>query len=410
MESETKSNKRKRLDEESDESKQEKRPRLDDTFEKHEEILRNNNTTAVSKAPTPILDNINDTESNKTEEDESDRCISVSESKNGKENAVFIKMPAKSDTCCLPVIDIEKEDGAIEMTASARSLYSKEYLNDKEIPNYDASISSTIVSESKNDDESKGGDTKAEKDDLKMALDTVKGGDIKFDTIYTFQEEEARLDICVEKQIEINRLETGNTNEGLISLEELNVQIEQRDVSDANLVENECKDLVSTTESDNRNTTSEASANEKDEERFLYRLLRPSESYNKGIEPKDVYSNTSINEHVACGSSDGVKSKYISCSKTRDAIRRLASYIKPALRSQLRHIVRIDKTKLDDDCEIYDLTEYLVSTRYLRSDSAKRYSLDYDEVLLAPSREIPVRCFTKVGAVLNGKINWIDDA
>uniref|UniRef100_A0A8W8NU59 Uncharacterized protein n=1 Tax=Magallana gigas TaxID=29159 RepID=A0A8W8NU59_MAGGI len=170
MESETKSNKRKRLDEESDESKQEKRPRLDDTFEKHEETLRNNNTTAVSKAPTPILDNINDTESNKTEEDESYRFISVSESKNGKENAVFIKMPAKSDACCLPVIDIEKEDGAIEMTASARSLYSKDYLNDEEIRNYDASISSTIVSESKSDDESKGRDTKAEKDDLKMAF------------------------------------------------------------------------------------------------------------------------------------------------------------------------------------------------------------------------------------------------
>lgn len=230
--------------------------------------MRNNNTTAVSKAPTPILDNINDTESNKTEEDESDRCISVSESKNGKENAVFIKMPAKSDACCLPVIDIEKEDRAIEMTASARSLYSKDYLNDEEIRNYDASISSTIVSESKSDDESKGRDTKAEKDDLKMALDTVKSGDIKFDTIYTFQEEEARLDICVEKQIEINRLETGNTNEGLISLEKLNAQIEQRDVSDANLVENECEDLVSTTESENRNTTSEASVNEKDEERF----------------------------------------------------------------------------------------------------------------------------------------------
>lgn len=175
-------------------------------------------------------------------------------------------------------------------------------------------------------------------------------------------------------------------------------------------MENECKNLVSTTESENQSTTSEASGQEDnaiDEERFLYRLLRRGESYNKGIEPKNVYSNTSINNHVAYGSSDGVKSRYISCSKTRDAIYRFASYIKPVLRFQLRHIVRINETKLDDDCEIYDLTEDSVSTRYLRYESVRRHARDYAEVLLAPSHEIPVWCFILAGSVQDGKIKWI---
>lgn len=99
-------------------------------------------------------------------------------------------------------------------------------------------------------------------------------------------------------------------------------------------MENEGGNLVSTTESENQNTTSEASGQEDnviDEKMFSYRLIRPGESYNMGIEPKNIYSNTSINNHVANGSSDGVKSRYISCSKTRDAINRFASYIKPAL-------------------------------------------------------------------------------
>lgn len=92
----------------------------------------------------------------------------------------------KFDICCLFVIDIEKEDGVIEMIVSVWFLYFKEYLNDKEIFNYDVSILFIIVFEFKNDDELKGGDIKVEKDDLKMVLDMVKGGDIKFDIIYIF--------------------------------------------------------------------------------------------------------------------------------------------------------------------------------------------------------------------------------
>lgn len=233
----------------------------------------NNKSTAVFKTETPLLDKIKDTESNETEQDESYRCISVSESKNEKGNAVFINMPAKSDACCLLVIEKEKEDGAIEMTARAQSLDFKDHHNDEEVRDYYISLSSTIVSESKNNDESKGRDTKAEEDDLEIESVTGKGSDIKFDTINAVQEEDASLDNSVEHNLE----EKGITNKGIISLEvleESNVQMEHSDISDATLMENECKDLVSTTESENQITTSEASGqgdNAIDEERFLYR-------------------------------------------------------------------------------------------------------------------------------------------
>lgn len=105
-----------------------------------------------------------------------------------------------------------------------------------------------------------------------------------------------------------------------------------------------------------------------------------------------------------------MESKYISCSKTRDGINKFASIIRKKQRSQLRYIIRIDKFKLDDDCKIYDLTEESVRTEHLHSERAKRHSLPFDEVLLSPSREIPVGCFTKVANVKDGAKIWNNDA
>lgn len=104
------------------------------------------------------------------------------------------------------------------------------------------------------------------------------------------------------------------------------------------------------------------------------------------------------------------KSKYISCSKTRTGINRFASFIRRTSRFQLRYIVRIDKTKLGEDCKIYDLTEEPVREKYLQSDPAIRHSRRFDEVLLAPLCEIPVECFTKVATVQHGNRKWDDDA
>lgn len=117
-----------------------------------------------------------------------------------------------------------------------------------------------------------------------------------------------------------------------------------------------------------------------------------------------------MDDHVAYGSRDFVESKYISGSKTRDGINKFATIIETDLRSQLRYIIRIDKTKFDDDCKIYDLTEESVRTEHLHSERAKKHSLRFDEVLLSPSREIPVGCFTKVANVKDGAKIWNNDA
>lgn len=415
MESQTNSNKRKRLEEEPDEEKQEKRQRLDDTTKNIDEVLKNK-SAVLSNAETHKVDNKDDRQTNQTEQDAPRRCISVTESKKEKENAVLINMPAKVDACSLPIIDSENEEGAIKMTASARSLDSRDDNNDGDVRNSDARCSSTTISESKNTDESKGRDIQIEKEDLGIELGIEKGGNINSVTHDAVQENEDRLDNCVEEQIGNNLEEKGITNEIDISpevLEESHVQIEKGDESDANLVENECDDSDSTPESGNQTVTSEKSGNEHneiEEGRFLYRLLKPSEDYNHGLRPKNFNSNTSIDYHVAHGSGDFVESKYISCSKTRDGIKEFASIIKKDLRYQLRYIIRIDKTKLDDDCKIYDLTEESVRTEHLHSERAKRHSLRFDEVLLAPSREIPVGCFTKVATVHNGAKVWNDGA
>lgn len=165
-------------------------------------------------------------EFNQTEQDESYRCISVSESKKEKENAVFINMHAKSVAFSFPVIENDKEYSAIKMTAGARSLDLRDDLNDEEVRDSDVSLSPTTVSESKNDDESKGRDTKAEEVNLEIESDKGKGGDIKFDTIDDVQVKEASLYNCVEHQNQINLQETGISNKGPISLgvlEESNV-------------------------------------------------------------------------------------------------------------------------------------------------------------------------------------------
>lgn len=139
-------------------------------------------------------------------------------------------------------------------------------------------------------------------------------------------------------------------------------------------------------------------------------MLRPGESLNHGIEPKDLNSDTTIDDHVACGSRDGFKSKYISCSKTRTGINRFASIIRWTSRFQLRYIVRIDKTKLGEDCKIYDLTEESVREKYPQSDTAIKHYRHFDEELLVPSCKIPVDCFTKVATVQHRIKKWDDDA
>ena len=122
------------------------------------------------------------------------------------------------------------------MTASARSLDSRDDMNDGDVRNSDAMCFSTTIAESKNTDESKGRDIQVEKGYLGIESGIEKGGNINSVTHDAVQENECSLNNCVEGQIGNNE-ENGITNKMLISpevLEESNVQTEQKDIQNSN--------------------------------------------------------------------------------------------------------------------------------------------------------------------------------
>lgn len=406
MDIETKTPKRKRLDEdeESDDEKQEKRPRLEPS-KQHNKVTKAKDITVLSQADIPLFHEIDDKESTQNEPEPPGISFAVTESKEEKEN-----LPEKSEICILSLTECEVEDNGIEIDNIA---HLSDDLKDEVLAESDAIRSSSAVTETERDDECLGKDTQAGESGFGNKSETEKGGDFKFDQTDSPNERENSLDNCLQLQV-ANKVEVeDHTAKGLTSPEiskESEVTIGHEDVPDAE--ENECNTSVSSTGAENQPVSNEKSGQEDyvdDEERYLYRLLKPGDSWDHVIQPKDPGSETSIDYHVSFGSRDFVRSKYISCSKTRSGIRNFAAIIKRALRSQLRYIVRIDKTKLGDDCEIIDLTNESVRIKHLHSDSARKHSLRFDEVLLAPSCEIPVECITKVATVQHGTTNWIDD-
>lgn len=100
-------------------------------------------------------------------------------------------MSAMSDDCSLPIIESENEEGEIKITASARSLESRDDNNDGDVRNSDAMCFSTTISESKNTDESKGRDIQVGKEDFEIESGIEKGGDMKFVTHDAVQEKKA---------------------------------------------------------------------------------------------------------------------------------------------------------------------------------------------------------------------------
>lgn len=412
IEMKTESRKRKRTGEESDDEKQEKRSRFDNISEKHNDDLKTKSSIAFLGAEGPTLDEIEDKEPVQTEPETPDNSFAENESKAKKENAIFMNMPTESEVCTLLFTDKEKNISGTEKTNIDQSLYSQDDLNGKVVGGYKAIRSSPTTSETENDDQSectgKQGKTKA----FGNESDTEKGGDLIFHKIDSAQERKTTFDNCTEHEIEQNLKEKNYKNNWHISHDKMGqkeVQIEQINAPDVNSIENEYTSSVCTLE--NQIVTIDESVdrdNNENEEMFLYRMLKPGESYHHGIKPDDVLSNTSIEDHVAYGSCDEVKSKYISCAKTISGIKKFAYLIKVGWRPQSRSIVKIDKTKLSDDCKIFDLTEQSIRSKYLRSDRAKKFALRFEEVLLAPSCAIPVKCITEVATVQNGTIHWIE--
>lgn len=133
----------------------------------------------------------------------------------------------------------------------------------------------------------------------------------------------------------------------------------------------------------------------------MYRVLRDDESYTDGLYPKDIYSQVSLIDHVEHGSRKGHKSKFISCCKTKNGVKRMAGYI-----NSTKHVVRINVTKLDSkNVTVIDLTNWRIRQQQnlKASQRACNYAEMYEEVILQPVNHIPAECVEKIGIVKDFK-------
>lgn len=89
---------------------------------------------------------------------------------------------------------------------------------------------------------------------------------------------------------------------------------------------------------------------------YVYRLLRPDESYENDIEAKDTNSNTSVFDHVVYGSR-GPESRYISTCGSLQALMDLKSKSRSP-----GDMIKIDINNLPDDIEIIDHRKNIVFT------------------------------------------------
>lgn len=133
----------------------------------------------------------------------------------------------------------------------------------------------------------------------------------------------------------------------------------------------------------------------------MYRVLRDDESYTDGLYPKDIYSQVSLIDHVEHGSRKGHKSKFISCCKTKNGVKRMAGYI-----NSTKPVVRINVTKLDSkNVTVIDLTNWRIRQQQnlKASQRACNYAEMYEEVILQPVNHIPAECVEKIGIVKDNK-------
>lgn len=122
----------------------------------------------------------------------------------------------------------------------------------------------------------------------------------------------------------------------------------------------------------------------------LYRLLRPEEEENfktDGLSAKDINSTVSVNDHVTNGSR-GPPSKYISCSKSEEAIMDFAS----KSITQPQTIVKIQIDPDDPSIEIIDLTDRGTLDEHVYVESGRNFARKFDEVLI--KGHIPPECIS----------------
>ncbi|XP_062607726.1 myb-like protein X [Saccostrea cucullata] len=220
--------------------------------------------------------------------------------------------------------------------------------------------------------------------------------------ILSEKESSKNYDIYIEKD--------GDTNVSESTLIVKEIVIEENGPAPESLDHSERKEEVSGSLEKNDDGTKDRNdpKDKDDSEKYLYRLLRPEETYNYGIFPKNRHSSTSLEDHVRSGSSSNIRSKFISCSKSLDKIRLFAGMIRRSLRHELRHIVRIDRTLMGSDLEEIDLTDTSVRETRLMSERSRKNSLRFEEIILVPTECIPAASVKRIGHVQNGSIH-IDD-
>lgn len=120
----------------------------------------------------------------------------------------------------------------------------------------------------------------------------------------------------------------------------------------------------------------------------LYRLLRFDENPSDGLQAKDPNSSVCVEDHVTNGSSyDAKPSKYISCSKSLEAVSRFAKYQQPIVKIELptKHSLRI-----------IDLTDLATLKMHIpmSNEKGRNFANAFQEVLI--EGYIPPECISVV--------------
>ena len=117
---------------------------------------------------------------------------------------------------------------------------------------------------------------------------------------------------------------------------------------------------------------------------ILYRLLRDNEDPSMGLHAKDPHSSISVADHVAYGS-HGLASRYISCSKSLDAIATFAAMST----THPRRFVEISIKETDYHINLIDLTNMHTLAFYIPPDNVRgrHFAHRFQEVLV--ERHIP---------------------
>lgn len=160
------------------------------------------------------------------------------------------------------------------------------------------------------------------------------------------------------------------------------------------------------TSSDKDKESSSSTTDEANTEnvKYVYRLLRPGEQFSNGIYPKDISSEKSILNHVVHGSDSSYKTKFISCCKTMEGIKRISK--NHCLDYCDRDIVKINVQKLNRvEVTVIDLTTSTAGIQYLKGDfNVHCLSKMYEEIILEPKNCIPGDCVEKVATVRDRQI------